>query len=99
MGVYKREDSSYYWMCYTVNGVQERESTKTTSKAVATRIRRQREAEVALGLFNVGWPGERMTFEQLCEDYAKSHVSCLSESSKEAFITRSSWFGSLAARG
>jgi len=56
-----------------------------TSKAVATRIWKQREAEVALGLFKVGWPGERITFEELCEEYAKSHVSCLSESSKKAF--------------
>jgi hypothetical protein len=43
------------------------------------------EAEVALGLFNVGWPGERISFEHLCEEYEKSHVSCLSESSQEAF--------------
>lgn len=85
MGVYKREGSRYYWMCYTVKGEEERESTKTTSRVIATRIWRQREAEVALGLFNVGWAGERITFEQLCDEYEKSHVSSLSESSQEAF--------------
>jgi integrase len=83
--VYKREGSRYYWMCYTANGVEQRESTKTTSKAIATRIWKQREAEVALGLFNVGWAGERISFEQLCDEYKKSHVSSLSESSQEAF--------------
>ena len=85
MGVYKRRGSRYYWMCYSVNGAQQRISTKSSSKAVATRIWKQREAEVALGLFNVGWPGERMTFEELCEEYKQSHVSSLSESSQEAF--------------
>lgn len=85
MGVYKRKGSRYYWMCYSVNGAQERSSTKTSSKTVATRIWKQREAEVALGLFNVGWPGERMKFEELCEEYQRSHVSGLSESSQEAF--------------
>jgi len=85
MAVYKREGSRYYWMCYTANGEEQRESTKTTSKTIATRIWKQREAEVALGLFNVGWPGERVTFEHLCEEYEKSHVLSLSESSQEAF--------------
>jgi integrase len=85
MGVYKREDSNYYWMCYTVDRRQERRSTKTTSKTVATRIWKQREAEIALGLFNVGWPGERVTFEELCDEFEKAHVSCLSDSSKQAF--------------
>ncbi len=74
MGVYKRKGSRYYWMCYSVNGAQERSSTKTSSKAVATRIWKQREVEVALGLFNVGWPGERMSFEELCEEYKWSHI-------------------------
>ena len=82
MGVYKRRGSRYYWMCYSVNGAQQRSSTKTSSKTVATRIWKQREAEVALGLFNVGWPGERMTFEELCEEYKQSHVSSLSQSSQ-----------------
>lgn len=85
MGVFKRNGSRYYWMSYTVNGIQERKSTKTTSKDVATRIWKHRQGEIALEIFKVGWPGERMTFEELLEEYGDSHVVTLSDSSKEAF--------------
>src|SRR2546422_1574368 len=85
MGIYRRKGSKYYWMSYTWDGIQQRESTMTTSKALAVKISKRREAEIALGVFRVGWPGERMRFEDLCEEYRESHVSSLSNSSKEAF--------------
>ena len=47
------------------------ESTKTTSKELANKICKRREGEIALGLFKVGWPGERMTFAQLCEEFER----------------------------
>jgi integrase len=59
------------------------ESTKTASKELAKRILKQREAEIALGRFQVGWPGERMTFAQLCEEFLHSHSSTLSPKSQE----------------
>ena len=82
MGLYKRKGSRYWWMSYTVDGAQQFESTKTTSKALATRIWKKREGEVALGRFKVGWPGERMTFEQLWQEFERSHFDLLSGSSK-----------------
>ena len=85
MGVFKRKGSRYYWMSHTVSGIQIRKSTKTTTKEVAARIWKHRQAEIALGMFRVGWPGEQMNFEDLLEEYRTSHVSCLSESSQEAF--------------
>jgi len=85
MGIYRREGSKYYWMSYTLDGIQQRDSTKTTSKALAVKISKRREGEIALELFRVGWPGERMKFEDLCDEYQESHVSSLSNSSKEAF--------------
>jgi len=52
-------------MSYTMNGEQHQESTKTT-KELAIKILKQRESEIVLGLFKVGWAGERVTFEELC---------------------------------
>ena len=85
MGIYKRPGSRLYWMSYTVKGEQYRESTKTSIHAAATKIWKQREAEVALQLFQVGWPGERITFDRLCDEYYDSHVKNLSDNSKAAF--------------
>lgn len=35
MGLYKRKDSRFWWMAYTVKGGQRCESTKTPSKDLA----------------------------------------------------------------
>ncbi len=82
MGLYKRKGSRFWWMSYTVNGEQQFESTKTTSKDLAIKIWKKREGEIAMGLFKVGWAGERMTFNELCEEFLRSHVSTLSTSSQ-----------------
>jgi hypothetical protein len=42
-------------MSYTMNGEQHQESTKTASKELAIKIIKQRESEIVLGLFTVGW--------------------------------------------
>src|SRR5689334_10632578 len=61
VGLYKRKDSRFWWMGYTAKGEQRCESTKTVCKDLARKIWKKREAEIALGRFQVGWPGERMT--------------------------------------
>lgn len=83
MGLYKRKDSRFWWMAYTAKGQQRCESTKTSSKELAKKIWKTREAEIVLGRFQVGWPGERMTFAQLCEEFLDSHTSTLSPKSQE----------------
>jgi len=70
-------------MGYTANGEQRCESTKTSSKDLAKRIWKKREAEIALGRFQVGWPGERIPFAELCEEFFRSHSSTLSLKSQE----------------
>jgi integrase len=77
MGLYQRKGSRFWWMNYTMSGEQHFESTKTTSKDLATKIWKKREGEIVLGLFKVGWPGERMTFEQFCEEFERSHFAGL----------------------
>jgi integrase len=83
VGLYKRKDSRFWWMAYTVKGGQRCESTLTPSKDLAKKILRKREAEIVLGRFQVGWPGERMTFAQLSEEFLQSHSSTLSPKSQE----------------
>jgi integrase len=83
VGLYKRQDSRFWWMDYTAKGEQRCESTKTSSKELANKIWKQREAEIALGRFQVGWPGERMTFAELCEEFSHSHSSMLSPKGQE----------------
>lgn len=83
MALYKRRDSQFWWMGYTANGEHLYESTKTRSKALAWKILKQREAEIVLGRFKVGWPGERMTFAALCDEFLSSHSSTLSTKSQE----------------
>src|SRR6516164_2767068 len=82
VGLYKRQDSRFWWMAYTVKGRQRCESTKTLSKELAKKILKKREAEIALGRFQVGWPGEQMTFSELCEEFLRSHSSTLSPKSQ-----------------
>jgi hypothetical protein len=62
MGLYRRKGSRFWWMSSTANRERVFDSTKTTSKEIAKKIWKKREGEIALGLFKVGWPGERMTF-------------------------------------
>ena len=83
MGLYKRKDSQFWWMAYTAGGEHRCESTKTSSKDLAKKIWKQREAEIVLGRFKVGWPGDRMTFAELCEEFFRSHSSTLSAKSQE----------------
>lgn len=79
MGLYQRRGSRFWWMTYTVNEQRYFESTKTTSKAIANKIWKHREGEIALRLFKIGWPGERMRFGQLCDEFEQSHFPSLSE--------------------
>src|SRR6266849_5370999 len=65
-------------MSYTSDKARSFESTKTSSKEIATKILKKREGEIALGLFKVGWQGERMTFTSLCGEFLSSHTSTLS---------------------
>jgi integrase len=83
VGLYKRRDSRFWWMAYTMKGGQRCESTKTSSKELAWKILQKREAEIVLGRFKVGWAGERMTFAQLSEEFLHSHSSTLSAKSQE----------------
>jgi integrase len=82
MGLYKRKGSRFWWMTYTADNRRLFQSTKTSSKKIATTICKKREGEIALGLFKVGWPGERMTFAQLCDEFLSSHTPTLSANSQ-----------------
>lgn len=65
--VFKRPKSRFWWIRYTVNGKQYKESTKSASKEVANDFYKQRMAEVTLGRFDAHIPDT--TFFQLCGKY------------------------------
>ncbi len=82
MGLYRRKGSRFWWMSFTVRDERRFQSTKTSSKEIATKIWKKRDGEIALGLFKIGWPGERMTFAELCDEFRSSHSSTLSVNSQ-----------------
>lgn len=79
MGLYRRNDSRFWWMSYTWKSEQHFESTKTASKALAKKILDRREGEIAMQMFNLGWQGERMSFKQLCDEFEGAHVPTLAK--------------------
>ena len=85
MGLYRKNRSPFWWMSYVVDGEQVWESTKTTSRPAARQIWKKREAEVALGKFRVGWPGKRITFEESCEAFERSHFAAISEGTTKGY--------------
>jgi len=82
MGLYRRKGSRFWWMSYTADKERSFVSTKTSSKEIAKKILRKREGEIALGLFSVGLPGERMTFAELCDEFLASHSPTVSINSQ-----------------
>src|SRR5271156_4694895 len=82
MGLYQRKGSRFWWMSYTADKERSFVSTKTSSKEIARKILRKREGEIALGLFSVGLPGERMTFAELCDEFLASHSPTVSTNSQ-----------------
>lgn len=87
MGIFKRKDSRFWWIGYTVNGEHHYESTKTSSKELAIKAWKHRESEITLGLFKIGWQGERITFGQLCVEFERSHFAGLTENTVRAHLT------------
>jgi integrase len=85
VGLYRKSGSPYWWMSYVVDGEQLWESTKTTSRPAAGQIWTKRQAEVALGKFKVGWPGKRITFEEACAEFERSHFAAISEGTTKGY--------------
>jgi integrase len=79
VGLFKRNDSRFWWIGYTLNGEHYYQSTRTTSKELAIKVWKHRESEITLGLFKVGWQGERITFEQLSDEFERSHFAGLTD--------------------
>jgi hypothetical protein len=72
-------------MTYMADGEQAFESTRTTSKSLAAKIWKKRENEVASGKFKLEWPGERITFEEMCKEFERSHFASISENTIKGY--------------
>ncbi len=72
MGLYRRNNSSNWQMCFFVNGKRVRMSTKTTSKKVAQRIYDKVKGQIAEGTFKLN-SNQDMPFDQLVDEFLESH--------------------------
>jgi integrase len=71
MGLYRR--GSVWWMRFTYQGKQYRQSTETKDKKLAQRILDKVKGEVAEGKWFKKLPGEEKTFAEMMEKYMKEH--------------------------
>lgn len=73
MGLFKRSNSSVWWMSFTHNGQQYRRSTETDDKKLAQRIFDKLRGEIAEGNWFEKLPGESYRFKDLMDKYMKEH--------------------------
>jgi integrase len=73
MGLYRRSNSSVWWMSFTHNGQQYRRSTETEDKKLAQRIFDKLRGEIAEGNWFEKLPGESYKFKDLMDKYMKEH--------------------------
>jgi len=71
MALYKR--GSVWWMSFTHDGRQFRQSTETEDKVLATRIFDKLKGQIAEGKWFEKPPGENYTFGDLMEKYMAEH--------------------------
>lgn len=69
MGIYKRSDSSHWWMRITHDGKTFQKSTKTTNKKLATKIYCKVTTQIAEGTHFEVDEGKRRTFAELAIKY------------------------------
>src|SRR5215469_10152803 len=98
--VYPRPDSSVWWIKYSRNGKDFRESTHTTNKRKAEALLKQRLAELVTGTF----PGlhiERVRIEELAEDFLReyriNHRKSLEDAEARWSLHLRPFFGTLRA--
>lgn len=70
--LYRRPDSSVYWMAYYRNGKLYRESCKTDNEKKAVRMLQQRMAQIYTSTF-VGPKAERVRVQDLAEDLLRDY--------------------------
>ena len=70
--VYRKPDSPYWWIGYSVNGTKIRESTHKTKERAARKILDKRLGEVSTGAF-VGPDVNRVTLNELADDFLREY--------------------------
>lgn len=75
MGLYRKKNSVFWWMSFTVDGAQIKKSTGTEDKRIAEAILGKIKAMIIEGKwFDVG-QAKLHTFEQLMDEYITTHSS------------------------
>ncbi len=69
MGLYKRNDSDVWWMCFVVDGRQYRRSTETADERLARKILGKVESQVVEGKWFDIDVAKKRTFDEMMEVY------------------------------
>lgn len=87
MGLYRRKDSSVYWMSFTVDGRYKQVSTGTSNKALAERIYHLIKLKVAEGKWFEVDEARTRTFDELVEKFMKEHAPLRAEKTQKSYKT------------
>jgi integrase len=97
MGLYRR--GSVWWMRFTYQAKQYRQSTETEDKKLAQRILDKVKGEIAEGKWFEKLPGEDRTFAEMMEKYMEEHSEpkkASTERDKASLVHLSPYFGEYA---
>jgi integrase len=100
MGLYKR--GSVWWMSFTYQGKQYRQSTEAENRKVAQRILDKIKGEIAEGKWFEKLPGENKTFKEMMERYMVEHSKvkkASTERDKASLLHLSPVFGEMILKG
>lgn len=80
MSIYKRDDSKFWWMSFTVNGKEVRRSTKATNKKTAEKIYHKVMTQIAEGQYFKNAVGANKTLQHMIDKYMTEYSICKSPS-------------------
>lgn len=89
MELFKRKNSPYWWLTYSIGGKRYRESTKTANKRQANAYLAKRETELFEGRFFPEKRSSELTMEGLRDKWLKhaGHKKTIDRSSSMASLT------------
>ncbi len=84
MGLYKRKDSKFWWMCFSVGNKHYRRSTGTTNKALAEKIYAKVQTIIAEGKW-FDFERAKHTFDELIERFMQTHAKQQRQSTQKRY--------------
>lgn len=85
MGLYKRKDSPFWWMCFTVNRKHHQQSTGTDNRKLAEQIYGKVTTEIIEGKWFELDEARHHTFEDLMEKFMSEHAPKVEPSTQRRY--------------